>query len=244
MPGSAPVGSTPPTISVVERVTNDIRSWILSGRLEPGEEFSLRRIAAWLGVSFIPVREALRSLEAEGLLVTRRGRSAVVASLDAEELRAVLRLRRLFEPDLAVRSHACMPPAEVDRLEADQRAWAEWGGPPDERYERYHQFYRETLRPAATAWDLRIAERLLRATERYFRIGFGRIGPDAEGIVLDGQRQLVAGYRQCDPGPVRAASLAYLERIEYIAGHSVEPWLGPEVNPAGTDRHDRASDRG
>jgi DNA-binding GntR family transcriptional regulator len=63
-------------VSVADRVTSEIRHAILAGRLRPGQEFSLRHIAGQLGVSFIPVREALRSLEAEGLLITRRGRSA------------------------------------------------------------------------------------------------------------------------------------------------------------------------
>ena len=47
-----------------------------------------------LQVSIIPVREALRSLESEGLVVTRPGRSARVAPLDLDELRGLYRLRR------------------------------------------------------------------------------------------------------------------------------------------------------
>jgi DNA-binding GntR family transcriptional regulator len=61
--------------SVAEQVTVELRRSILSGALAPGQEFSLREIADLLQVSFIPVREALRSLEGEGLVVTRPGRS-------------------------------------------------------------------------------------------------------------------------------------------------------------------------
>jgi DNA-binding GntR family transcriptional regulator len=57
-----PVGTT----SVVDQVITEIRRSILSGALHPGQEFSPREIAAELGVSFIPVREALRRLEGKG----------------------------------------------------------------------------------------------------------------------------------------------------------------------------------
>jgi DNA-binding FadR family transcriptional regulator len=74
---------------VAEQVTVELRRSILSGALAPGQEFSLREIADMLQVSFIPVREALRSLEGEGLVVTRPGRSALVAPLDLDELRGI-----------------------------------------------------------------------------------------------------------------------------------------------------------
>ena len=50
--------------SVVDRVVREIRRSILTGALQPGQQFSLREIAGQLGVSFIPVREALQQLEA------------------------------------------------------------------------------------------------------------------------------------------------------------------------------------
>ena len=52
--------------SVVEQVMLELRRSILSGALAPGRELSLRELAEMLGVSIIPVREALRSLEGEG----------------------------------------------------------------------------------------------------------------------------------------------------------------------------------
>ena len=51
-------------------------------------------------VSHIPVREALRRLESEGLVSLRPGRSALVASLSAEDLADIYRLRKLIEGDL------------------------------------------------------------------------------------------------------------------------------------------------
>src|SRR4051812_6948773 len=105
-------------VSVADRVTSEIRRAILSGRVRPGQEFSLRQIAAQLGVSFIPVREALRSLEAEGLLVTRRGRSATVAPLDPSDLEAVCQLRLRIEPELAKQACQLHSDTALDQLES------------------------------------------------------------------------------------------------------------------------------
>jgi DNA-binding GntR family transcriptional regulator len=75
--------------SVVAQVTEELRRAIQSGVLAPGQEFSLRDIATMLDVSFIPVREALRSLEAEGLVLIRPGPCALVAPLDLDDLHAI-----------------------------------------------------------------------------------------------------------------------------------------------------------
>src|SRR5689334_3045342 len=87
--------------SVSDQVTDELRRSILSGVLAPGESLSLRKLAEQLGVSFIPVRDALKVLGGEGLVVNPPGRSATVAPLDLDELRSIYRVRRMLEPDLA-----------------------------------------------------------------------------------------------------------------------------------------------
>ena len=211
--------------SVVERVTAEIRHAIVTGRLAPGQEFSLRQIAAQLGVSFIPVREALRSLEAEGLLETRRGRSAIVAPLDLEELRAICQLCRLIEPDLRVRAAQLMRPADLDRLESSLEFVADGTRSVDELYERGHAFHTDLVRPAATAWDLRILERLWRALERYVRVGCRPVEPDVPGLrTPDAQVMfdLVVAYRSGDPDAVRDATLRNIAALERIAQRGLE----------------------
>src|SRR3954454_116297 len=104
--------------SVVEQVTAEIRRSILTGALAPGQEFSLREIASMLAVSFIPVREALRSLESEGLVVTRPGRSAIVSPLDRADLDGIYRLRHQLEPEIAARACTLLSDADLDRLVA------------------------------------------------------------------------------------------------------------------------------
>jgi DNA-binding GntR family transcriptional regulator len=102
---------------VADQVMTELRRSILSGALAPGREFSLRELAEMLQVSIIPVREALRSLENQGLVQMRPGRSAVVAPLDLDELQSIYRLRRRLEPEIAQRSCRLLSAAELDRLQ-------------------------------------------------------------------------------------------------------------------------------
>jgi DNA-binding GntR family transcriptional regulator len=213
MSRSAPVRR----VSVADRVTSEMRRAIVAGRLRPGQEFSLRRIAEQLGVSFIPVREALRDLEAEGLVVTRRGRSAVVAPLDPDEPRRICQLRRRIEPDLAAEARPRLTRAELDRLAAQVARDAQ--APADQRYEAYRYLLLDLLRPAATEWDLRTLRVLWRATERYLRIGCDLVERTMtrEQGLADAQDELVAGYRAGDPAAARAAMLRHLDWIERVA---------------------------
>ena len=205
--------------SVADRVTSEIRRAIIAGRLRPGQEFSLRQIAAQLGVSFIPVREALRSLEAEGLLVTRRGRSATVAPLAAEELHSLCQLRRRIEPELAGRAVGLLTTGALDALEAGIERTRGPEVEPEERYEGHLTLVLELLRPAATEWDLRMLRVLWRATERYLWVGcdvLDRAGVDPDGFFA-AQYELVAGYRGGQPESARKAVLGHVDWIEGIA---------------------------
>src|SRR6202161_1387113 len=113
---SASSGSVRPieSRSLSEQVTNETRRSILAGTLPPGQSLSLRRLAEQLDVSFIPVRDALRVLESEGLVGDPPGRGAPVAPLALAEFHATSRVRRLLEPDLARRSVRQLEDAELD----------------------------------------------------------------------------------------------------------------------------------
>jgi DNA-binding GntR family transcriptional regulator len=75
---------------------SSIRAWIVDGHLQPGERLIEQRIAAELNLSRTPVREAVRMLAAEGLVVAEHNRGAMVRTvsrqdvLDSYELRARL----------------------------------------------------------------------------------------------------------------------------------------------------------
>ena len=83
-------------------VFNTLRQAILRGELKPGERLMEIKLANKLGVSRTPIREAIRKLELEGLVLIIPRRGAEVAQITEKSLRDVLEVRRSLEA-LAVR---------------------------------------------------------------------------------------------------------------------------------------------
>lgn len=205
--------------SVTDMVTTEIRRSILSGALQPGQEFSLRRLAEQLGVSFIPVREALRRLESQGLVISGHGRSSSVAPLSHDDLHGIYRLRRALEPEIAARAAEIIDDAELDDLERVARSFGGTELGIDEVYESHHDFHRRLLEPAATQWDLTTLENLWRAAERYIRLAFGARDhdPREHDQRAHAHSDLIAAYRTREAAKVTAAVLSHLAENEKIA---------------------------
>ena len=87
-------------------VASGLRRAILTGKLRGGQRLHQSEIAAQFGVSRIPVREALRALDAEGLVTFHSHRGAIVTHLSAKEIQEVLEIRGLLE-GMAGRYAAC-----------------------------------------------------------------------------------------------------------------------------------------
>mgnify|MGYP005769148995 CR=1 FL=1 len=86
-------------------VFNTLRQAILKGELKPGERLMEIQLAKMLGVSRTPVREAIRKLELEGLVLMIPRKGAEVAQITAQDLEDVLEVRGALE-ELAVKD-AC-----------------------------------------------------------------------------------------------------------------------------------------
>jgi DNA-binding GntR family transcriptional regulator len=109
-----------PDLSTPELVAQRIREAILLGTLRPGDRLIEADIAAELGVSRGPVREGIRLLVPEGLVVLRRNRGAVIASPTFEDVLEVY-IMRLTLGTLAI-SHAM----GLDAASAPEMANIEW----------------------------------------------------------------------------------------------------------------------
>lgn len=105
-------------------VFNTLRQAILRGELEPGERLMEIQLAERLGVSRTPIREAIRKLELEGLVLMIPRKGAEVAKISEKSLRDVLEVRRSLE-ELAIEL-ACQRMGEeaTENLAAAQRAFA------------------------------------------------------------------------------------------------------------------------
>ncbi len=105
-------------------VFKTLRQAILKGELSPGERLMEIQLAKKLGVSRTPIREAIRKLELEGLVLMIPRRGAEVAGITEKNLRDVLEVRRALE-DLAI-DLACqrMKEEQIDELEKAEEEFA------------------------------------------------------------------------------------------------------------------------
>jgi DNA-binding GntR family transcriptional regulator len=94
---SVPVDDLAKWVTKADRAYEGLRQAILTGVLEPKEQINPKGIAAELGMSVIPVREALRRLEQEGLIVIKPHVGATVRELPVAELRENLLIRSELE---------------------------------------------------------------------------------------------------------------------------------------------------
>ncbi|HEY8311074.1 MAG TPA: GntR family transcriptional regulator, partial [Gemmatimonadaceae bacterium] len=122
--------------TVTHQATEALRERILRGVYADDTPLRQDALAAELGVSRIPIREALRQLEAEGLVVFNPHRGAVVSSLSVDEINELFELRAQIEGDLVRRAIMRTTVESISRakdiLKAYEAAFragevAEWG---------------------------------------------------------------------------------------------------------------------
>ena len=160
------IGSTPSASVIISKY---LREAIISGELAENDPVRQDVIAGLFNVSKIPVREALKILEAEGLVVFHRNRGAVVATITEPELAQMFEVRVLLESDimrLAVprmtEGHLKKITKACDRFinEDDPRRWAELN------WEIHYAFYEAANRPFMMDMIRSIHDKI----ERYLRL--------------------------------------------------------------------------
>ena len=109
-----------PDAGAAARVAGYLRGAILSGEIGPGEWIRQEEVAERLGASRLPVREALRMLEAEGLAEHERHRGARVPSLSMHEVDVMYRMREQLEQLAIAESIPHLTDAEIGHLEQVQ----------------------------------------------------------------------------------------------------------------------------
>ncbi|AEG61679.1 GntR family transcriptional regulator [Desulforamulus ruminis] len=113
-------GLTPVEIEIQPQVRDKVykrlRQAIVEGRLKPGERLIERKFAQLLGVSRTPVREAIRILESEGLVVNLPRVGAVVAQVTDTEVMEVYRIRAVLEGLAARMAAEKIKPEEMNAL--------------------------------------------------------------------------------------------------------------------------------
>lgn len=169
-----------------EFACHEVRQRVLTGALAPGAVINQGALAEEIGISTTPLREALKRLEAEGLVELGAHRDARVAELRAEEARDLLEVRRALDP-LAVRL------AAARRTDEDVRAMREAAVglralPPDPAYDEllaHRRFHAALYRASHNALLVEALDGLWDKTDRYRRLALAAGRDDAERAKKD-----------------------------------------------------------
>lgn len=182
-------------ICMRDHIRNAIVARILDGSAPAGTHLKEMALAREFNVSQAPVREALRELEAIGLLESERYRGTRVRSIDLEELREAYELRAAIEESAAQRAVPCAK-ADLDKLEGDlklmRRAAREHD--TDAYMDSAVNFHRHIVQMSGNKLYLRAWEHM--AWDIRARIAVQRIGLYA--LYTDERKEIIAALRAGD----------------------------------------------
>lgn len=148
-------GDQPPTLT--EWADQQLRQSILQGDHRPGDTLVISTLAEQLGLSATPLREALRKLASEGLVVLQSHGSARVAEVDLHEANEIYELRLILEPTALERAVAAGDAGYRERVTA---AWNALDAERIAPASVHAAFHRELLSACDSAWLLRLATML------------------------------------------------------------------------------------
>lgn len=202
------------TRSTPEVLAGRLREAIADGSLAPGQALHQEDLSARFGVSRSPLREALRQLEGEGLIVYEPNRGATVASLTRAEIQQTYEIRKILESalirlavpniDATVMTEA---KAAVRRLRdaADGRPWAR------AHWEFHTILYAAARRPMLVELIKRHLVRLERLPDHMtYMKRLRKIAPTDHRALLD-------ACERHDAASAAAVTVAHVEHLEEIA---------------------------
>src|SRR4051812_14872406 len=163
----------PPTAQ--EAVLAELRRSILEGDLEPGAQILQDRIAEQLGVSRVPVREALKMLEGEGQVSYAPHRGYFVTELDAAELMEVYEIREWLEAEAVTRALPHLGKDDFERMQeaVDDMEAAEERGDVVALTAANRRFHFALMEPCGMPRLVRIIRQLWDSTDPYRSVYFG-----------------------------------------------------------------------
>ncbi|HVY97845.1 MAG TPA: GntR family transcriptional regulator [Solirubrobacterales bacterium] len=198
--------------TTAQRVLEGLRHALVLGEMKPGDRVRQEELAAALGVSLAPVREALAALEQEGQVTYRPRRGYVVTELDLADLREIYALRALLEDRAARRALPQLDEDARERIELAARDCVDAAARGDvaAELEANRRFHFGLLESPDQPHTLRLVRLLWDSTETYRAMYYN--APESREEATDAHDRILAALRTGDADRLAAELGAHRER--------------------------------
>jgi DNA-binding GntR family transcriptional regulator len=193
------------------RIAHELREAILRGELTPGARIRQEELASTHGVSRVPVREALRILEADGLVTLVANTGAWVARLSLAECEEMYQIRERLEPLLLRMSMPHLGPARIHRI-AELAAEIEGTDDVEHFLRLDREFHLLSYAGAATALLGDTVHRLWNTTQHYRRAYSLLLDADRDRILHDEHHMLVSAIQAGDADDAERVLQGHIRR--------------------------------
>jgi DNA-binding GntR family transcriptional regulator len=208
------------------RIATALKDAILAGEIAPGERLRQDEIATRFGASRLPVREALRILESEGLAESSPNKGARVPTLSLREVHTYYRMRERLEPLTLIESLPNLTDEQVDHMESVQEE-IELNTDVSHFLVLDRDFHMTSYAGCPSDMLLSTTIRLWNATQHYRRAFMLLAGNDRATIVNAEHRLLLDAVRRRDPqdaerfleGHIRRTRVALTSHPELFVAH-------------------------
>ncbi|MEZ5078167.1 MAG: GntR family transcriptional regulator [Solirubrobacterales bacterium] len=209
--------------TVAQHALEALRQAMVAGELRPGERIRQEEIAAGLGVSIAPVREALAVLEQEGQVTYRPRRGYFVTELDLDDLREIYALRDLLESRAARRTLPLLDEDAMQRLEIAARDCVDAAGEGDVAAEldANRRFHFAIFESPDQPHTMRLIRQLWDSTEPYRAMYYN--APEGRHEAIDAHEGILAAVRAGDADTLVAEMAAHRGRALELLGRVLGP---------------------
>lgn len=209
---TAPPGRRPPDLLTLAGYAEELlREMIFSGELPPGTRIYPDEAASKLGMSSIPVREALRSLAALGLVDASARRGFRVRAADSTDFADTYDLRLMLDPHAVRLAVPKLNQAALDRIKSALAAFERtlMAGDMHAYYADHRAFHFAIYEHCGSRWLLEIISMLWENSQRYQRLSTGPRGTVEERVA---EHRAIA--EACEDGDAERAGQLMWEHLE------------------------------